>query len=160
MLQSNRAPQSPMERVRDDLKHTDELEFLDKRNKQLSLDKEQKEKLKLLNKEMEEAQKPIFKDIEFAFKEVQRMERAGGGMGGPGGRGGGMPEGVRESMVKLTDIQRSYGDRAHEMMKPEQIARADTLRPVYLDELRELAAKKANANSRESFQVRRVGRGG
>ncbi|MGV3708043.1 MAG: hypothetical protein ACO1Q7_04320 [Gemmatimonas sp.] len=145
-----------MLRIKEQLKETDELEFLAKRSKQLSLDKDQKEKLKVLNKEQEESEKPVLKDIETAFKELEKMGMAGGGMGGRGG----MPEGIRESMAKLTGIQRSFGERAHEMLKAEQKAQADSLRPAYLNDLRDDAERKSGRNdAKMPFVVTGVGRG-
>jgi len=158
------AAETPLQRVKDELKETDELEFLDKRNKQLSLDKEQKALLKALNKEMDEVQKPIFKELEKTFEDAQRNASLGGGGfggggaegGGRGGRGG-MPSGIRESMVKLTDIQTAFAERAAVLLKDNQKQLADSLRLIYKDELREKAARKAKSRGAGGFGG---GRGG
>lgn len=147
--------ESPIERVKDELKLTDELEFLEKRSKDLTLDKEQKEALKALSKEMEQLQKPILKDIEKSLQDAQKGQ-SGGGMpeggedpsGRPGGRGrGGMPTAAREGVVKLTDIQSAFADRAAVLLSASQKVVADSLRPIYKEDLREKAEKKARSRA-------------
>lgn len=151
--------QSPMQRVREQLKESDQLAFLDKKGKPLNLSKEQKESLKKLRKDMQETQKPLFKDLEKMFAEAER-NAAQGGRGGGGGRGGaaggGDDEGaragrgamlpaVREVMMKLTDIQDAAGDRAHALLNENQKHMSDSLLVIYKAELRDKEAKRARS---------------
>ena len=154
---------SPMDRVKDELKATDELEFLHNRNKQLSLDKEQKDAIKALNKEMDQMQKPIFKEMEKTFADAERSSSMGGGgsrgggeAGMRGGRGA-MPAGIRESMVKLTEIQAAFAERAAVLLRDDQKHLADSLRVIYKNDLRDKAARNARSRGAGGFGG---GRGG
>lgn len=149
-----------MQRVREQLKESDQLEFLDKKEKQLALTKEQKESLKTLRKDMQETEKPLFKDLEKIFSEQERGASQGGG-GGGGARGGsaggddqgsgasrggrGMPPGVREAMLKLTEIQDAAGERAHALLNENQKHMSDSLLVIYKAELRDKETKRSRS---------------
>jgi hypothetical protein len=147
-----------MQRVRDQLKESDQLAFLDKKGKPLNLTKEQKESLKKLHKDMQETQKPLFKDLEKMFAETERNapqggrggSRGGGASGGDdegarGGRGA-MSPAVREVMMKLTDIQDVAGERAHALLNESQKHMSDSLLVIYKAELRDKETKRAQSS--------------
>ena len=141
--------ESPIDRVKAQLKETDQLEFLDKKKKQLELTKEQKNSIKSLHKEMDDMQKPIFKDLEqiFAQSGGRGGARGGGGGvdgGGAGGRGA-MPAGVQAAMLRLSEIQDAAGERAHAMLNDTQKHMSDSLMVIYKADIRDKEAKRSRA---------------
>ena len=157
-LSTTPAP-SPMARVREELKVTDYLQFLDDKSKQVGLEKAQKDSVKKLSKQMDEDQKPVFKEMDKMFAELERTMRqngaAGGGGGGGargggggggggdaggggGGRGGaGMPPEVRLLMTRMVEIQDSYASKAKELLTESQKPVADTLHTAWQADLRD-----------------------
>ena len=68
-----------------------------------------------------------------------------------------MPAGIRESMVKLTDIQAAFAERAAVLLRDDQKHLADSLRVIYKNDLRDKEARNARSRGAAGF-VR--GRGG
>lgn len=141
---------TPMQRVKDELKASDPLDFINDHSRQLELDKAQKDSFKKLHKEMQEEQKPIFKELEKVYSELERNGDGSGfgGAGMPRGESGGgeaPPTAARLLTGRLMEVQTSYGEKASALLNEGQRHINDSLSTIYKAELRD---KQAKARSR------------
>lgn len=141
---------TPVQRVKDELRDSDPVDFINDHSRQLELDKAQKDSFKKLHKEMQEEQKPIFKELEKVYSEMER-NGGGGGFGGAGmprGESGGgepPPTAARLLTGRLIEVQTSYGEKASTLLNEAQRHINDSLSTIYKAELRD---KQAKARSR------------
>ncbi|MDQ6612800.1 MAG: hypothetical protein M3Y64_10235, partial [Gemmatimonadota bacterium] len=141
--------ESPDKRIKSEYEASDPVQFLLHHDKQLQLEKSQKDSLKSLHKELDALQKPIFSDVEKIVSDAQKDRQQGRDTGDDpdtragGGRGGrGIPESVRALLVKLTDIQSAFNDRARAHLSDGQRHIADSLKTIYDAELRDRENKQ------------------
>lgn len=122
-------------KIRGDLEDRDPINFLLKRDKQLSLTAAQKDSLKTMHKALEEEQKPIFKELQKVLTEAERDASVSGGRASA-------PPVTRELVGRLNEVQNAYTPKARAQLTADQLKIADSLQVTYDAELKEKADKE------------------
>jgi hypothetical protein len=123
-------------RVRSDLDDTDPIQFLLRRDKQLTLSNAQKDSLKAMHKQLDEDEKLIFKELSRVLQDADRDATvSASGRAGP-------PPVSRDLIARLNEVQNGYTAKGRALLNPDHAKIADSLQTIYMAELKEKAGKQ------------------